>query len=439
MTTAAELRPVARRVLDNGLTAIVRYHPGVPIGSFWVWYRVGGRNEVPGITGISHWAEHMLFKGTQQFGPGEVFRQISATGGTLNGFTWIDFTTYFETVPVDRIDLAMQIEADRMVNSRFDDEEVASERTVIISERQGNENQPTFFLREELNAAAFLAHPYGQGVIGHLSDLQAITRDDLYRHYQTYYTPRNAVAVFVGDLPEEEAFAKIEQHFGHLDPGPDIPEVRTREPEPQGERRVTVRRPAPNQVLQMAFLSPAAGDPDAPALLVADAILSGAKSFGFSGAGGTLGRSSRLYRLLVSSGLASSAGSSFSLTIDPYLFTISANLTPESTLEQVEALVFEELERMASNPVPQDEFDRIMRQTRAQIAYAQETVTSQAYWIGSLAIAAPDKDPDAYINEIEAVTPEDVQRVVGRYLTRSRSTVGWLVPTNADNAATGGE
>lgn len=440
MATAAELRPVAKRVLDNGLTAIVRSQRGVPIGSFWVWYRVGARNEVPGITGISHWAEHMLFKGTKKIGAGEIFRQISATGGSLNGFTWIDFTTYFETLPIDRIDLGLKIESDRMVNARFDEDEVASERTVIISERQGGENQPTFFLREEVNAAAFRAHPYGQGVIGHLSDLEGITRDELYRHYQTYYRPNNAVAVLVGDIDEAEAFAKIEAAFGHLDRGPEIPPVRTREPEPHGERRVTVRRPAPNRVLQKVFLAPNASDEDTPTLMVVDALLSGAKSFGLSGAGGTLGRSSRMYRTLVSSGLASSAGSSFSLTIDPFLFSVAVNLNPESEPERIESIVDDELRRLASEPVPEAEFSRAMRQMRAQIAYARETVTSQAYWLGSLATVAPDRDPDTFMDDIERVTPDDIQRVAGRYLNPDNATVGWLIPTDDEsNGADPGE
>lgn len=439
MATAGALKPPVRRTLDNGLTAIVRSHPGVPIGSFWVWYRVGGRNEAPGITGISHWTEHMLFKGTHTMAAGEVFRQISAAGGSLNGFTWIDFTTYFETMPIDQIELSLKIESDRMVNARFDEDEVASERTVIISERRGNENQPTFFLSEEVTAAAFRAHPYGQGVIGHISDLEGITRAELFHHYQTYYRPNNAVAVFVGDLDEDDAFARIEQAFGAIERGPEIPAVRTREPEPQGERRITVNRPAPNRVLQMAFLTMNAAHDDAPALTIADAVLSGAKSIGLSGAGGTLGRSSRLYRRLVSTGIASSAGSSFSLTIDPSLFTVGVSLQPDSDPEQVESIVSDELARLASEPVPEDEFERVMRQMRAQAAYAMETVTSQAYWLGSMAIAAPERDPDEFLRELEAVTPADVQRVAARYLTPSRRTVGWLIPTDEANDGVAGE
>jgi len=421
--------PLIRHELDNGLTVMIRPKHGAPIASFWVWYRVGGRNEVPGITGISHWVEHMLFKGTERLPAGEIFRRVSAAGGTLNGFTWIDYTTYFETLPIDQLDLALEIESDRMINARFDEEEVASERTVIISERQGNENQPTFFLSEEVNAAAFRAHTYGQGVIGHLSDLQAITRDDLFRHYQTYYRPNNAVAVLVGSVDPDDAIARIEQHFGEIPPSPHIPAVRTVEPEPQGERRVTVHRPAPNRVMMMAYHAPAASHPDVAALNVLDALLSGGRPFSFGGAGGTLGRSSRFYRRFVSTGLAASAGTSHALTIDPYLFSVSATLNPDTEPEEFERLVNEEIERLQQEPVGDAELARAIRQLQAQWAYAQESVTSQAYWLGSLAMVAPQRDPDTYIDEIEAVTAADVQRVAQSYLSPLRRTVGWLVPS----------
>ena len=420
--------PLIRSTLDNGLSVLIRQKEGAPIGSFWIWYRVGGRNEVPGITGISHWAEHMLFKGTETLPAGEIFRQVSAAGGSLNGFTWVDYTTYFETLPIDKIDLALQIESDRMINARFDEDEVASERTVIISERQGNENQPTFFLREEVNAAAFRAHPYGQGVIGHLSDLQAITRDDLRRHYQTYYRPNNAVAVLVGSIDPDEALEHIQRYFGGIDPSPHVPEVRTVEPESQGERRITVNRPAPNRVMMMVFLAPPASHEDVAAMTVLDAILSGGKPFSFAGAGGTIGRSSRFYRRFVSTGLAAGAGSSFPLSIDPYLFSISATLNPETDQAEFERQIDEELERLREEPCSDAELNRAIRQLQAQWAYGQESVTSQAYWLGSLAVTAPDRNPDTFIDEIEAVTAEDIQRAAHTYLTPQRRTLGWLIP-----------
>ena len=198
-------QPVRRTVLDNGLTILTRESRRVPVASFWVWYRVGARNEVPGITGVSHWVEHMLFKGTPTWKPGEIFRAVNKYGGTLNGFTWIDYTAYFETLPAANIGLGIDIESDRMQHALFDPDQVSSERTVILSERQGNENQPTFHLREELSAAAFRAHPYGQGVIGFRSDLETMTREDLFHHYQTYYSPNNATAVVVGDFDTDRS------------------------------------------------------------------------------------------------------------------------------------------------------------------------------------------------------------------------------------------
>jgi zinc protease len=419
-----------RVALDNGLTVIARERRTAPIGSFWMWYRVGGRNETPGITGISHWVEHMLFKGTDLLPSGEIFRQVSAAGGSLNGFTWLDYTTYFETLPIDRVDLAFDIEADRLLNARFDPAEVESERTVIITERQGSENQPTFFLREEVSGMAFRAHPYGQGVIGFLSDLQGITRDELYDHYRTYYLPNNAVAVFVGDLDADEAVARIAARFEAAPKGDDPPGVRTVEPEPQGERRVTVRRPAPNRIVQFAYLAPPAGDPDVSALTVLDAVLSGGKPFALSGAGGTFGRSSRLYRNFVSTGLATSAGSSFALSINPFLFSVSATLAPDTDADQLEQALHDELELLRNELVDDLELARAKRQVRAQFAYGQESVTSQAYWLGSLAIVAPEREPDAFIDEIDAVQAEDVQRVAQRYLEPNHRIVGWLMPSN---------
>lgn len=416
-----------RKTLDNGLTVIVRSERAAPIGTFWVWYRVGGRNEVPGVTGVSHWAEHMLFKGTQRYPKGSIFRTITANGGSLNGFTWLDYTAYFETLPIDRIDVALDIESDRMVNARFDPDEVAGERTVIISERQGNENSPTFLLNEEITAASFKAHPYGQGVIGYMSDLRTMTRDDLYVHYRKFYRPNNAVVVFVGDLEASDALERIERHFGGLERGPEIEDVRTIEPEQFGERRVTVRRPAPNRVISIAHRGVAAEHPDAPALIVLDAILSGGKPMSFGG-GASMGRSSRLYRGLVATGLTASAGSSFALSIDPLLFGVSATLRPESDSEHVEQVIVGELERLASEPVGQEELDRALKQIRAQFTYSQQSVSSKAYLLGSLAMVAPERTPQSLIEDVLAVNAGDVQRVAATYLTWERRTTGWLIP-----------
>src|SRR5512146_2633741 len=179
--------------LPNGLTLHLKEIHTAPLASDWVWYRVGSRDEAAGVTGVSHWVEHMQFKGTPLFPPTVLDKAISREGGMWNAFTYLDWTTYFETLPADKIDLALRLEADRMVNSLFDLEEVESERTVIISERQGNENEPMFKLGEELQSISFRVHPYHHEVIGDMVDLLNMSREDLFGHFRKYYVPNNAV------------------------------------------------------------------------------------------------------------------------------------------------------------------------------------------------------------------------------------------------------
>jgi len=185
--------PVIRLQLANGLQVLLKEIHTSPVISHWLWYRVGSRDESPGKTGISHWIEHMQFKGTPAFPAGMLDRAIAREGAVWNALTYLDWTTYYETMPAEKIDLALQLEADRMVNSSFSELEVESERTVVISERQGDENEPLFRLGEKVQSAAFQEHPYRHEVIGELADLQSMTRQDLYNHYRTYYIPNNAV------------------------------------------------------------------------------------------------------------------------------------------------------------------------------------------------------------------------------------------------------
>jgi zinc protease len=201
-------------ILNNGLQVLLKPVHTAPVVSNWVWYRVGGRNEQPGKTGISHWVEHMMFKGTPTFPKGRIMLEINRNGGVLNGFTGQDYTAYFETLPADRLELGLQIESDRMANSLIDPDEVASERTVIISEREGSENNPKWSLYEEVMATAFHVHPYGDMVIGWKEDLQNISRADLYEHYKMYYGPHNAILVIVGDIDTNRVRTQIDELFG---------------------------------------------------------------------------------------------------------------------------------------------------------------------------------------------------------------------------------
>ena len=418
---------ILKTVLPNGLTVVLKENHNAPVATFWVWYRVGSGRERTGITGISHWVEHMLFKGTEKF-PGRAADQVvSREGGQWNGFTSLDSTTYFETLPAEKIDLALELEADRMANAPFRPREVASERTVIISEKQGGENNPRQLLGEEVQAAAFRVHGYGHETIGHLCDLQTMTRDDLYTHYRTYYAPNNAVAVAVGAFNAQDMLKKIEKAFGKIKRGPAIPANTAVEPEQRGERRVTVEGPGTTSYVELAYHAPAAKDPDFPALVALDAILAGASSLSIFG-GGTTNASSRLYKALVETELATDAGGSCLPTMDPYLYGLSATVRQGHAPQEVEAAFDQEIDRMANEPVQEAELAKALKQARASFAYGSESVTNQGFWYGWSEVFADYVWFETYLDRLAAVTVADVQRVAQKTLRRGNRVAGHYLP-----------
>ena len=210
---------VRETVLDNGLKVLIQEVHTAPLASVWCWYRVGSKDEGPGVTGVSHWCEHMNFKGTKNIPRDQVKGIIEKFGGSWNGYTWIDQTTYLETASKDALDRMLFIEAERMDGCLYDPADCESERTVIISELQGGENDPEQLLDTEVTATAFKVHPYHHPTIGWLTDLQTMTRDDLYGHYRRYYVPSNATLVIVGDVDTDEALKNVEKHFGGIASG----------------------------------------------------------------------------------------------------------------------------------------------------------------------------------------------------------------------------
>jgi len=420
--------------LDNGLKILLKPVRTAPVATFWVWYRVGSRNEVPGITGVSHWVEHMMFKGTPSLGKGEIMKLINRNGGVDNAFTWTDYTAYFETLPSDRIDLALRIEADRMINSLFDANEVASERTVIISEREGAENEPRFWLGEEVQAAAYKVHPYHHDTIGWKTDLQTMTRDDLYNHYRLYYAPNNAVVVAVGDFDADEMQKKIAEAFGKIPRGREVPQVKTVEPPQEAERRIVLRRPGPASYFLALYHGPSASDPDFFPTFVLSSVLSGVGGMSFSGHGSP-GRSSRLYRALVETGLATDVDCGFRATIDPGTIDVAATARPGVAVEKIERAIFAELEKIATKPITDAELAKVVKQVKSQFVYATDGVMNLGYWLGMLDIVASYKLYDTFLENIIAVKKADVQRVAQKYLTATNRTVGWLVPTNGATRA----
>ena len=413
--------------LANGLQVILREVHTAPVISFWVAYRVGSRNERTGQTGISHWTEHMLFKGTEQFPAGVLDREIDRAGGQWNAFTSTDYTMYYATLPANRIELALQAEADRMANALFDAEETESERTVIISERQGSENSPTFWLNEEVRAAAFRVHGYHHTILGDMADLETITRDDLYNHYRTYYTPSNAVIVAVGAFDANEMLAQIESHFAHIPAGDKITPFVRPEPEQQGERRVKVERPGMTAFLSIAHHVPDSTQDDWFNLEIIDSALTGAGS-------GIENKTSRLYKALVKTGIAASIDVGMSETIDPYLYEITVTLNDGYTHQEAEDTILAEIERIQVEGISQKELDKAKKQAKASFAYSSESVTNQAYWIAQSAMLGDLHWYDNFLDRLNAITLEDVQATAQKYLIARHRVTGLLVPTGIDEA-----
>jgi len=418
---------ITRHTLKNGMVVLLNEVHTAPLISWWVLYRVGSRNEPTGLTGVSHWVEHMLFKGTEQFPAGYLDKAIDREGGMWNAQTSFDYTAYFETLPSDRIDLGLRAEADRMINATFDPEEVESERTVIISERQGSENSPGFWLGEEVQAAAFRVHGYHHEIIGDMTDLETMTRDDLYNHYRAHYVPNNAIAAIVGDFDTQTMIERLEKLFGSIPAGP-APRLFNRpEPPQQGERRVRIERPGPTQFLSVAYRVPEASHPDWIKLYMLDSILGGASGFGGGGVGN---KTSRFYKALVRTELAASVGSGLLPSIDPYMYQIDVTLREGRTLEEVEAAVFAEIDKAINGEIMQEELDKAKKQARALFAYSGETVTNQAFMLAYYEHVTGSYDWFLTFEErLRTITLEDVHEVAQKYLQPRQRTVGWFIPT----------
>lgn len=419
---------VLEAVLENGLTVLIRESRGAPVASCWVGYRVGGRNERPGITGISHWVEHMTFKGSAQLAKGDIFRLTARHGGTNNGFTTDDFTIYYETVPSAQLDVALLIESQRMGAALFDADETESERTVIIAEREGNENNPHFLLYERLAATVFAEHPYRWPVIGTREDLDRITREELLSHYRDYYAPGNAVLAVAGDVDASQTLERVRHYFEAI-PAAVTPTRRPpAEPDQEGERRTEVRYPGANAFVQVAYRTPAVGHPDVYPLIMLDAILSGGKAVTWGG-GGYMGRTARIYRAVVEERLAASAGSSFRFSVDPHTFSASLTLREGVTPEQAERALVAVMEGVADEPPSEAELARTLRQVEAQVAYGQEAVTSQAFALVYFQLLGHWADVEQHLDRLRTVTAADVARVAATYLRPTNRTVGWFIPS----------
>lgn len=416
--------------LDNGLKVLVREEHTAPLASVWCWYKVGSKDERPGQTGVSHWVEHMNFRGTTNIPRDQVKGIIEQFGGSWNGYTWIDQTTYLETATRDALDRMLFIEAERMANCLYHPDDCEAERTVIISELQGGENDPDQLLDQEVTATAFKAHPYQHPTIGWLSDLQTMTRDDLFGHYRTYYVPNNATLVVVGDVDTDEALKRVEHHFAAIKPGSEIRRPRTIEPEQTGERRVTIRREGTTAYLKIAYHAPRATDAAFPAVLVLDAVLTGAKGLNLwsSFRVPPPQRSARLYRAIVERGLASTVSGATVPTEQPFLYAVSATAMQGITLASVESVLLEALDHVRREGITDAELAKAQAQLKARLVFENDSVTNIAHQLGYFETIASVDLFSQLPARIAAVTVDAVNAAARTLLADSNRTIGWFDP-----------
>ena len=415
-TGAAE--SVLAATLDNGLRVLLLEDHRSPIVSVQMWYRVGSRNEHRGATGIAHFLEHLMFKGTPTHGPRRFAELVEQNGGRHNAFTSQDVTSYFVDIVATRLDLVIELEADRMRNLLLDPKEIEAEREVVIEERRTRtEDDPGGFLGEEVGSIAFKAHPYGAPIIGWMEDIRRITPAEIRAFYDVYYVPNNAMLVAVGDFKAAEVLETVRRRFGGIARGPEPPPVRAVEPPQNGERRVVVQRPAQLPIVYLGYHVPDHRSDDAIALEVLSTVLSG-------------GRASRLHRRLVEERhLALEAGGDYSyFSLDPNLFWFWGTPLPGQTAETLEKELVAEMDRLRTEPVSAEELARARNQIEAAFVFADDSIHRRTSLLARFELLGGHALKERFLERIRAVTPDDLLRVARTYFSPDRKNVGVLVP-----------
>jgi len=409
---------VQTSTLKNGMKILVQEDHTVPAVALYFFYRVGSRDERPGITGISHFFEHMMFNGSQHFGPGEFDRQMEVHGGNNNAYTTKDVTVYTDWFPPDTLDLMMRMESDRMAHLVFQPKIVESERGVVYSERRLRvDNDNLGALSEQVEAAAIIAHPYHWPVVGWASDIEAWTMQDLETYYKQGYAPNNCIMVVTGDVRTDRVFQLAKQYFEAIPSHATFGEPRTVEPKQEGERVVRIRKEAELPLLMLAFHMPPTKSPEYPAIEVLETILA-------------TGESSRLYSRLVNHEQAALNAQVFDEpSLDPFLLSIVIEPRAGVAVDHVRTLVVSELEKIKASPVPETELRKAKNQWLAAHYRELKSNAGRANMLGTYEIFYGDyrklyEEPA----EVEKVTAADIQRVARQILTPENRAVGILIP-----------
>lgn len=420
----AQAGDVTHFTLENGLEAVVIEDHRAPVVVHMVWYRVGSADEGPGKSGVAHFLEHLMFKGTDDLAPGELSKTVAANGGSDNAFTSYDFTAYFQRIATDRLDLVMRMEADRMRDLLLSEDDWQTEREVILEERaQRTDSDPGALFSEQRRAAQYLNHPYGTPVIGWRHEVERLTREDALEWYRRYYAPNNAVLVVAGDVTAAEVERLARAHYGPLAPTPDLaPRQRVEEPPQLSERRMTFVDPRVAQPYVMrSYLAPER-DPGDQAKAAALTVL--AEILGGNGATSVLGRA-----LMFGDAKAVYAGASYDgLAMDDTTFTLIVVPRPDVPLAEAEAAMDAAIEKFLAGGPDAAQFERIRTAIRAGEIYAKDNVEGLAQRYGeALAVGLGVADVQSWPDALMAVTPDDVMAAAREVFDRRRAVTGWLM------------
>jgi zinc protease len=408
--------------LDNGLKVLLVEDHAIPNVALYTFFRVGSRNERPGLTGVSHFIEHMMFNGSPKFGPGEFDRRMEFAGGANNAFTGNDLTGYTDWFPAAALEAMMAMEADRMQDASFDPQVLESERGVIASERRmGVENDNEGILSENVVATAIMAHPYHWDVVGWMSDILGWKRDEILAYYKTYYAPDNAVLIIVGDFAPDKAMELVRHYYGPIPKGTPPPAVITVEPPQMGPKRVIIRKEAQAPSFQMVWHSPAASDPDFPPLAIMENALLG-------------GKSSRLYKRLVrEEQLAISVQGGTAETIDPMLFTINVQPRPDADLAKIEAVIEEELGKVKKDGLTEAEFRKSLNMIRSDYFFGLQSINGKAGALGQAEILYGSWEKAfSRMDDFTSVKRERIAEAARKVFQENNKTVGTLIPTGGE-------
>ncbi|WP_448029687.1 M16 family metallopeptidase [Bradyrhizobium liaoningense] len=430
--TTVTSAPPASFTLGNGMQVVVIPDHRTPVVTEMIWYKVGSADETPGKSGLAHFLEHLMFKGTSKHPAGEFSQTVLRIGGIENASTSVDYTNYYQRVPKEKLPTMMEFEADRMTGLVLKDENVLPERDVVLEEYNMRvANNPDARLNEQIMAALYLNHPYGRPVIGWHQEIEKLDREDALAFYRRFYAPNNAILVIAGDVDAAEIRPLVERNFGSIPAQPAIParRVRPQEPEPAAPRTVTLADPRVEQPsMRRYYLVPSATTAAAGESAALDVL---AQLMGS-------GSNSYLYRaLVVDKPLAVSANASYSsISLDPTQFAISAAPKPGVSFAEVEQAVDGVIASVAQNPIRAEDLERVKTQLIAEAIYAQDNQAVLARWYGgALTTGLSIEDIRSWPDRIRAVTAEQVRAVAQKWLEKKRSVTGYLIKDTATATA----